>query len=221
MVKKYFHLFITKYYLLFISLYYVLFNFLFVTEFQVSGILYVIFFIFLLVITIVVLSFSMDTMRFKIPVFLFFFCTCFFAKNIYYLLFSFVILFAILIHYFICYHWVRILCTVFGILLFLFFIINLPLILLLFFFSFPKMDVIDENSHYYCGDYEIYQYTAGVFDSTHYRVSKRYEVISFSPVIEIVYRKTISNEVSDYYTVFHDSCILVKEDSYREKRINH
>ena len=72
MVKKYFHLFITKYYLLFISLYYVLFNFLFVTEFQVSGILYVIFFIFLLVMTIVVLSFSMDTMRFKIPVFLFF-----------------------------------------------------------------------------------------------------------------------------------------------------
>lgn len=160
MVKKYFHLFITKYYLLFISLYYVLFNFLFVTEFQVSGILYVIFFIFLLVITIVVLSFSMDTMRFKIPVFLFLFLYLFFRKK--YILFAFFFrdFFAILIHYFICYHWVRILCTVFGILLFLFFIINLPLILFLFFFSFPKMDVIDEGSHYYCGDYEIYQYTA-------------------------------------------------------------
>ena len=80
------------------------------------------------------------------------------------------------------------------------------------------MYVIDENSHYYCGDYEIYQYTAGIFDSTHYKVSKRYEILSFSPVIEIVYRKTISDGVRDYYTVFHDSCILVKEDTNRKKK---
>lgn len=71
-----------------------------------------------------------------------------------------------------------------------------------------REDLIYEETHFYCKEYEIYSYSLGAMDEFHYYIGERFD-FRIGNLLEIEYTKKIGDSETKYYDTLNDTCIPV------------
>lgn len=204
---------IINYYVIFMIILFVIFN-LILVNLKVCGMLYKVLIFLLIIINSVILILFRKRIKYKTLIILLYVLLLFFSKDLMQCMFALSNIIILCVIGFLESHVIKII----SILITLFISIYLPLyfiILIIFGSSLDNKNNIYEDTHYYCNNhYEIYIYSSGAMDSSHYIIGVHYELLNIDDIINITYRK--GNEVSlkeysDYLN--KNNCKLVGENN--------
>lgn len=97
-----------------------------------------------------------------------------------------------------------------GIIALIALIIFAPLLIFLSTFSSNVRDMIYEDTHYQCDEYEIFVYSAGAMDSYHYAVVEQHKYVAWGNLLEIWYDEYVGDTELEYNLALKTgNCTLV------------
>ena len=184
-----------NYYALIIMLLFLIYNLL-LRNLVITGIMYHLFMIILIISNIILLLKLKKEIKCKSIAIIVFFIVWIFSKDIYGVIFGISSMITLISIGFMESNLIKVISIIITIIIS---IVALPLFylfILVFALSGGSRDnQIYEDTHYYCNNTEIYSYSAGAMDSFHYSIGKHYVILDFNDIIYISYNKQ-RNEVS-------------------------
>ena len=189
----------TNYYFFIMVLFFIMYNIIF-ESLKISGPLYKLFMILLIIINSIILFILNKKISFKKIILIIYIFTIVKSKNQlqFFFLFSNIIILCI-----ICFQESNLIksISIFILIITLTYFLPLLFVFLLEFGTELDEDVymnkIYEDTHYYCNkNYEIYSYSNSAGDVFHYSIGKHYDFLNINDIIHITYNE--QNEVKKY-----------------------
>ena len=208
-----------KYALIILGLFFI-YN-LILDELMITGLLYKIFMILIIIINMIVLIIFKKKIKYKTFIIIIYWLLWLFSKDIFQCLFAFSNILILCITGFMENNFIKIISILLIIYIYIFF---LPLYFGLMLTFGVNLDEdkyrndIYHDMHYYCdNNYEAYAYSAGAMDSFHYSIGKYYDILNYTDIINIVYRERNEKTLEEYKKfINNNNCKLVGDiDGYK------
>lgn len=200
--------FFIRYYVIMTMILFATYN-LVLKNIRIEGLLYQLMMILLIILNFILLIQFRKKIQCKNFVIISYFFLCLFSKNILQCFFGISSMILLIAIGFLESHFTKMIAlflTIFGVFLyfpfFFFFILfhsNLA--------TERGMNDIYENTHYYCDNsYEVYVFSKGAMDRSHYNIGKNYDILKINDIIYISYieRNEVSQQEYQMYLETHD-----------------
>lgn len=211
MIKKIFNSVLKDYYLIILFFIVEILNLLKTYNIVIQGLIFDLFLIALTILSIIVIIKYNDSLKYKrliLPLYVIFFIIgdkLFLNNLLYTALMVIPIVFIIALNF----HKDNFI-EMSGIIAITVTVILFPLLFFLHDLSPTDRNNIYEDTHYQCGEYEIFSYSAGAMDSYHYAVVKKHKYIDFGNILEIWYDEYIGDTELEYEMILNSNvCYLI------------